>query len=141
MKPGGRFTRYHRGREPIDRNQGCALGSPGESSSRRAKLDGAEVHYTNFGDGEFAVVLVHGWNCDEGVWKAQVPALPAKVRVITIDLPGHGQSDKAKIAYTMDLHARALAAVLDDAAVKSAVLVGHSNGTPVIRQFYPPLSR
>ena len=36
----------------------------------------------------------------------------------------------------MDLHARAIDAVLDDAAVKSAVLIGHSNGTPVMRQFY-----
>jgi pimeloyl-ACP methyl ester carboxylesterase len=36
----------------------------------------------------------------------------------------------------MDLHARAVEAVLRDAQVKSAILVGHSNGTPVIRQFY-----
>jgi pimeloyl-ACP methyl ester carboxylesterase len=36
----------------------------------------------------------------------------------------------------MDLFARSVAAVLQDAGVETAVLVGHSMGTPVIRQFY-----
>jgi pimeloyl-ACP methyl ester carboxylesterase len=53
-----------------------------------------------------------------------------------LDLPGHGQSDKPEIAYTMDLFARAVDAVLRDAKVERAVLVGHSMGTPVARQFY-----
>jgi pimeloyl-ACP methyl ester carboxylesterase len=36
----------------------------------------------------------------------------------------------------MDLYARAIDAVLQNAKVKAAVLIGHSNGTPAIRQFY-----
>lgn len=106
------------------------------ASPRAAKLDGARIHYTNYGRGDFALVLVHGWNCDENVWSAQAPALAAQARLITIDLPGHGQSDKPEISYTMDLHARAIEAMLEDVGAKSVVLVGHSNGTPVIRQFY-----
>lgn len=57
-------------------------------------------------------------------------------RVVTIDLPGHGRSDKPRADYTMDYFARSIAAVLDDANIKSAVLVGHSMGTQVVRQFY-----
>jgi pimeloyl-ACP methyl ester carboxylesterase len=56
--------------------------------------------------------------------------------VIALDLPGHGQSDKPQIAYTMDLFANAIDAVMRDAKVERAVLVGHSMGTPVARQFY-----
>ncbi len=37
---------------------------------------------------------------------------------------------------TMDLFARSVNAVMEDAGVRKAVLVGHSMGTPVIRQFY-----
>jgi len=110
--------------------------APQVGSSRSTKLDGAKVHYTEYGAGENALVFVHGWSCDETFWAAQAPALGAKFRVITIDLPGHGQSDKPQIAYTMDLYARAIDAVLRDAKVKTATLIGHSNGTPVIRQFY-----
>lgn len=94
------------------------------------------MHYTEYGVGENALLFVHGWSCDETFWAAQAPALGSKFHVITIDLPGHGQSDKPQTPYTMDLYARAIEAVLLDAKVKAATLIGHSNGTPVIRQFY-----
>jgi pimeloyl-ACP methyl ester carboxylesterase len=110
--------------------------APELGSSRSTQLDGAKIHYTDYGAGENALVFVHGWSCDETFWAGQAPALGAKFRVVTIDLPGHGQSDKPQIAYTMDLYARAIDAVLRDAKVKAATLIGHSNGTPVIRQFY-----
>jgi pimeloyl-ACP methyl ester carboxylesterase len=113
-----------------------AFGGERQGVSRSVVLDGAKVHYTDYGAGENALLFVHGWACDESFWAGQAPALAAKFHVITIDLPGHGQSDKPQIAYTMDLYARAIDAVLQDAKVKGAVLVGHSNGTPVIRQFY-----
>ena len=105
-------------------------------SSRSTQVDGAKVHYTEHGAGDNALLFVHGWSCDETFWAAPAQALGAKFHVITIDLPGHGQSDKPQIAYTMDLYARAIDAVLRDAKVKAATLIGHSNGTPVIRQFY-----
>lgn len=99
-------------------------------------LDGARVHYTSRGAGDHALVLVHGWSCDQTVWKRNAPGLAESTRVIAIDLLGHGQSDTPDIAYTLDLQARAVAAVLDHAQVKRATLVGHSLGTAVIRQFY-----
>ena len=105
------------------------------ADSRFAQLDGMKVHYTNRGEGNHALVFVHGWNCDLTVWKNQLDAFP-QTRVIAIDLPGHGESDKPQIKYTMELHARAVDSVLRDAHVERAVLVGHSNGTPVVRQFY-----
>jgi pimeloyl-ACP methyl ester carboxylesterase len=104
--------------------------------SRFVQLDEAKVHYTDYGAGENALLLVHGWSCDETFWAGQAPALATKFHVITIDLPGHGQSDKPHISYTMDLYARAIDAVLRDAKVKGATLTGHSNGTTVIRHFY-----
>jgi pimeloyl-ACP methyl ester carboxylesterase len=107
-----------------------------ESPSRFAKLDGNKVHYESHGAGREALVFVHGWTCNLGFWSRQVPAFTNRTRVIAIDLPGHGQSDKPQINYTMDLFARAVDAVLTDSGVDRAVLVGHSLGTPVIREFY-----
>ena len=115
---------------------GLAVAAESGGVSRSAQLDGAKIHYTDYGSGENALLFVHGWACDETFWSGQAPALSAKFHVITIDLPGHGQSDKPQIAYTMDLYARAIDAVLRDAKVKTLTLIGHSNGTPAIRQFY-----
>jgi pimeloyl-ACP methyl ester carboxylesterase len=110
--------------------------SPLGDGSRFAKLDGRRVHYESHGTGREAIVLIHGWTCDLGFWRGQIADLSKRARVIAIDLPGHGQSDKPEIAYTMDLFARAVDAVMVDAGVERAVLVGHSMGTPVERQFY-----
>lgn len=114
-----------------------AGGGKDSGVSRFATLDGARVHYKSFGKGGEAVVFVHGWTCNLDFWRMQTPAFAARTRVVALDLPGHGQSDKPEsLNYSMDLFARAVDAVMRDAGVKRAVLVGHSMGTPVVRQFY-----
>ena len=107
-----------------------------DGDSQYAKLDGAKIHYKSYGKGKDAVVLIHGWTCNLDNWREQIPELSKRNRVIALDLPGHGQSDKPQINYTMDLFANAVDAVMRDAKVDHAVLVGHSMGTPVARQFY-----
>jgi pimeloyl-ACP methyl ester carboxylesterase len=107
-----------------------------EGQSHYAKLDGARIHYQNYGKGKEALVLIHGWTCNVDSWRAQVSDFAKRNRVIAIDLLGHGQSDKPQLTYSMDLFARATEAVMRDADVERAVLVGHSMGTPVARQFY-----
>src|SRR5207245_5140002 len=104
--------------------------------SKFTTLDGAKIHYVNFGKGDEALVLIHGWTCNIDNWRDQFADFAKRNRVIAIDLPGHGKSDKPQVTYSMDYFARAVDAVMRDAKVKRAVLVGHSMGTPVARQFY-----
>lgn len=101
--------------------------------SRFVTLDSAKIHYVSFGEGDEAIVFIHGWTCDSTFWKAQAPVYE-KTRSLLIDLPGHGQSDKPDIPYTMELFARAVDAMMTDAKVRKATLVGHSMGTPVAVQ-------
>lgn len=101
-----------------------------------ASVDGINLHWSSTGSGPQTLVLVHGWTCDDTSWSAQVPALSKKYRVLTLDLPGHGKSGMPKGgAFTMDLFARAVEAVRAEAKADRLVLVGHSMGTPVIRQY------
>src|SRR5665213_433900 len=101
-----------------------------------ATVDGANVHWSRKGTAKRAVILVHGWTCDESSWDAQVPVLSQKYRVITLDLPGHGKSDPPKDGkFSMAGFARAVEAVRAEAKVDRVVLVGHSMGTPVIREY------
>jgi pimeloyl-ACP methyl ester carboxylesterase len=104
--------------------------------SKFTTLDGTRIHYVDYGKGSDALILIHGWTCNINNWRDQIPEFSKRNRVIAIDLPGHGESDKPKVAYTMDLFARAVEAVMRDAKVNRAVLAGHSMGTPVARQFY-----
>lgn len=101
-----------------------------------ATLDGIPLHSSSSGRGSQTIIFVHGWTCDETSWKEQVPELSKHYRVITLDLPGHGKSGSPRDgAITMDLFARAVEAVRAEAKVDKVVLVGHSMGTPVIRQY------
>src|SRR5580765_6176449 len=101
-----------------------------------AAVDGAKVHWNSTGTAKQTVILVHGWTCDESSWEAQVPVLSRNYRVITLDLPGHGKSDPPKDGkFSMTGFARAVEAVRAEAKVDRVVLVGHSMGTPVIREY------
>jgi pimeloyl-ACP methyl ester carboxylesterase len=117
-----------------------ACGAPPDTldkaPSRFAKSGDLKVHYKSLGEGKTAVVFVHGWCCDHTVWAEQAAALGGQARMLFIDLPGYGKSDKPKIDYTMDVFAKGVEAAVRDAGVEQAVLVGHSMGTPVVRQFY-----
>lgn len=106
-----------------------------ELKSRFASFDGTKVHHLTSGKGEEALIFVHGWTCNADFWRGQTSDFSGQ-RVIAIDLPGHGRSDKPQTDYTMSYFARSIEAVMRDARVKRAVLVGHSMGTPVVRQFY-----
>lgn len=102
-----------------------------------ATVDGLTIHSSTAGTATHTVVLVHGWTCDETSWAAQVPELTKKgYRVVTLDLPGHGKSGApADGKFSMDLFARAVEAVRQEVKADRIVLVGHSMGAPVIRQY------
>jgi len=104
--------------------------------SKFAELRGVKVHYNDVGGKDKnALVFVHGWTCSADFWRQSIHAFP-NYRVVAVDLPGHGLSDKPQTDYSMEYFAKAIEAVMKDARIKKAVLVGHSMGTPVIRQFY-----
>jgi pimeloyl-ACP methyl ester carboxylesterase len=105
--------------------------------SKWAKLDGNKIHYYDIGNAKAdeALVLIHGWTCNADFWKGSLNAFP-EYRVIALDLPGHGKSDKPKVDYSMAYFARAVDAVMKEAGVRRGVFAGHSMGTPIARELY-----
>jgi pimeloyl-ACP methyl ester carboxylesterase len=106
----------------------------GKAPSRFALVEGRKIHFKVLGAGPVALVLVHGWTCDMTFWTGQLP-LASGHRLLLVDLPGHGRSDPPA-EWSMDSFARAVDAAMREAGIDRAVLVGHSMGTPVIRQFW-----
>lgn len=92
-----------------------------------------QVHYKTCGDGDVAVLFVHGFGCDMNAWEKQYETFRDNdsLRFIFIDLPGFGKSDKSHADYTLDYFSQAVEQVLQAEQVEEAVLVGHSLGTPV----------
>jgi pimeloyl-ACP methyl ester carboxylesterase len=102
-----------------------------DTASHFAPYAGGLVHYESYGSGNEAVVFIHGWTCDLTFWREQAPVYQSR-RSLLIDLPGHGESDKPRVPYPMEFFARSVEAVMHDAGVDRAVLVGHSLGGPIV---------
>jgi pimeloyl-ACP methyl ester carboxylesterase len=106
------------------------------STASAAEVDGLKLHSTTTGTGTGTIVFVHGWTCDETSWAAQVAEFSRTHRVITVDLPGHGRSDGPRDGkFSLTLFARAVEAVRAENRADRIVLVGHSMGAPVIREY------
>ncbi|MEW2289516.1 alpha/beta hydrolase [Streptomyces sp. NPDC047841] len=77
-----------------------------------------------------AVVLAHGFGCDQNMWRLTLPALVEEYRVVLFDYVGSGRSDLS--AFSEDrygsLHgyARDVAEVCEALDLRDAVFVGHS---------------
>ncbi|HEY2428335.1 MAG TPA: alpha/beta hydrolase [Acidimicrobiales bacterium] len=96
----------------------------------RADSGGVGIEYDVTGQGR-PVLLLHGFPDTGRLWRNQVPALAeAGYQVIVPDLRGYGRSDKPNDvdAYNMLMLAGDAAAVLDDAGVERAHVVGHDWG-------------
>ncbi len=96
----------------------------------RVDVDGIGIDYEVTGNGR-PVVLLHGFPDSARLWRHQVPALAeAGFQVIVPDLRGFGRSDTPDLvqAYAMRLLAGDVLAVMSDAGVKRAHIVGHDWG-------------
>ena len=91
-------------------------------------VDGAQVRYRAWGKpGRQAVVLVHGGAAHAGWWDHIAPFLGADHRVVSIDLSGHGDSDR-RPKYSLDTWADEVLAVAAVESVGRPVIAGHSMG-------------
>ena len=90
--------------------------------------EGAKIWYSSFGAGP-PVLLLHGGFGHSGNWGYQVPALLENgYRVVVIDSRGHGRSTRDARPYSYELLASDVSAVLNHLQIKTAALVGWSDG-------------
>lgn len=95
-----------------------------------AAVVGRDVFVHDSGTGEVPVVLLHGFPGSSHDWSDVVPGLTG--RVIALDLPGYGFSDKsAHASYSLFTQADVVEAVLADLGVERCVVVAHDMGDTV----------
>ena len=95
---------------------------------------GVKTFYDSYGEG-VPIVFLHPWTTNGYIWYFQVFPFARTNRVIVVDERGHGRSDKPRSGYSIQEHARDLAAVLDAAKIDKAILVGNSIGGMIVMQF------
>ena len=82
-----------------------------------------------------SIVLIHGYLETGAVWEDFAARYLHNYRVITLDLPGHGQSGTWGKVHSMDDLAESVKNVLEAESIEKVLLVGHSMGGYVAMAF------
>lgn len=86
------------------------------------------LHVCDSERGERCVVLLHGYLESLLVWEDFIPLLFKQVRVVTLDLPGHGISAVVGAEHSMEFLADTVAAGVRALGIARCTVVGHSMG-------------
>lgn len=94
-------------------------------------VDGLRLHYVAAGEGE-PVVLLHGWPTSSFLWRQVMRPIAENNRVIALDLPGFGLSDKPLDAsYSFRFYNAALDGALAALDIETTSLAVHDLGGPI----------
>lgn len=96
---------------------------------KEISIDGLRIKYEESGrpDGE-PVILMHGWGCNHTTVRSVAATLQDSMRIINIDLPGHGDSmEPAEVWGTFDF-ATAMKKFIENLGITNPALIGHSFG-------------
>jgi pimeloyl-ACP methyl ester carboxylesterase len=103
-------------------------------NSHFVEIDGATVHFQEFGDHNHpTLLLIHGFTASAYVWNAVAPALADEgFHVVAVDLIGFGYSDKPSwFDYKIESQARMVSRFMDRLGIGRATIVGSSYGGAV----------
>jgi magnesium chelatase accessory protein len=107
---------------------------PLHEASRFVAAGGVRWHVQVLGPAEATVaLLIHGTGAATHSWRLLAPRLARDLRVVAVDLPGHGFSSMAPRPGGMSLPgmAGALGALLATLGLAPALVVGHSAGAAI----------
>ena len=93
-----------------------------------------KIHYRVNGKGA-TLVLLHGFLESQNIWRYYSEQLSQHFRVVTVDLPGHGQSENIAEVHSMELMAKIVKELLDRLQINKYVIIGHSMGGYVALAF------
>jgi pimeloyl-ACP methyl ester carboxylesterase len=98
-------------------------------------VDEKIVGYDTYGNGK-TVLLLHGWGANRKTLHLVADSLYKKYKVLSIDVPGFGESEKPSQAWGVTEYAEWLTRFLEKISVRDIyAVVGHSNGGAIAIKF------
>ncbi len=112
----------------------CSQKQDKQSASQPKKItdQGVNIAYTDNGKGDTTLLFVHGWCINKSYWANQVNYFDKKYRVVTIDLPGFGQSGKNRKIWNTEVYGRDVDSVMSQLNLKNVILIGHSMAGDIV---------
>jgi len=102
-------------------------------------FDNTKIDYNIKKGSKLCLIFVHGWANNKTTWKNEIKFFGKKgYSIISLDLRGHGQSDKPenKEMYTIESFAKDIHCIIKKEEVEQCVLIGHSMGGMISLMYY-----
>ena len=97
-----------------------------------SNFDQGMIHFTQCGEGDTTLLLVHGWGIDADYWSEQQAFFCPDYRVVSMDMMGFGKSGKEREAYSIEAYAADVNTIIEKLELNNVILVGHSMGGDVV---------
>jgi len=94
----------------------------------KIKVRNIHIAVIDEGSSDNVLLLIHGLGSNAKGWIKNIPALSKHFRVIAVDLPGYGKSDKGYYQFSMKFYAQVLTELLTQLHIDQATFIGHSMG-------------
>ena len=91
-------------------------------------INDIKLNFTKSGDKGKDVILLHGWGQNRIMMEAIENFLSLHFVVYNLDLPGFGESDEPKRAYSVEDYSEFLRAFIIKEEIEEPILIGHSFG-------------
>src|SRR6187549_52578 len=91
-----------------------------------AKVNNTTIAYNQYGNGDTTLLFVHGWCINKEYWNDQSKYFSDKYKVVALDLPGFGRSDKNRSEWTFEKYADDISEFIKAEKLKNVILIGHS---------------
>jgi pimeloyl-ACP methyl ester carboxylesterase len=122
---------------PASSAPGAPASLPTAATQFAASADGVTIAWRQYGRGEPAIVLIHGWATNSSIWREQLAPLARHHTVVTVDLGGAGASGTNRQTWSLANFARDVAAVAAKLPDAHIILVGDGLGGPVALEAAP----
>jgi len=96
------------------------------------KNGNVNIAYTKKGNGDTALVFVHGWCINKEYWQKQIDYFSKRYTVVALDIGGHGKSGRKRNSWMIDDFAGDVITVIDSLHLNKVILVGHSMGGDIV---------
>ena len=94
--------------------------------------ENVKINYQETGAGNTTLLFVHGAFINMNYWSAQIDFFKHQYRVVTIDLPGHGNSGSNRTSWNIQEYGKDVCALINELNLKNVILIGHSMGGDII---------
>ncbi|RAJ95720.1 pimeloyl-ACP methyl ester carboxylesterase [Larkinella arboricola] len=95
---------------------------------KEIQRDGTTIRYRLEGKGNTTLLFVHGAFINQTYWDNQVAFFSPDFQVVTLDLPGHGESGRDRAHWSVEGFGQDVVTLIRELELQNVILIGHSMG-------------